>query len=69
MQFKNVKDVRDLNSQLLKLNRFSEYDDPNELLRAEFYEYYWQIRFHYFNKAMKALIVFAIATLVTATTV
>lgn len=40
MQFKNVKDVRDLNSQLLKLNRFSEYDDPNELLRAEFYEYY-----------------------------
>ncbi|CAD8133264.1 unnamed protein product [Paramecium pentaurelia] len=39
MLFKNVKDVRELNMQYLKIQRYSEYDDPQKLLKYEFAEY------------------------------
>ncbi|CAK79948.1 unnamed protein product (macronuclear) [Paramecium tetraurelia] len=39
MQFKNVKDVREFNMQYLKIPRFSEYDDPQKLLKCEFADY------------------------------
>lgn len=33
MLFKDCSDVRELNMEKLKLNKFSKYDDPDELLK------------------------------------
>ena len=39
MQFRNVKDLREANAKLLKLERFNEFGDPIELLTTIFKDY------------------------------